>query len=131
MNALRILVADDNVLIGTLLAELLEDLGHEVCSVETTEAGTVSAAARCRPDLVIIDAKLGTGSGFFALEQILRCGPVAHVIISGAGHQHWPPGMKVLQKPFRESDLVREMERALATVAAASFSSTGQTGSAE
>ena len=117
MNALRILVADDDVVIGMLLSEMLEALGHDVCSVETTEADTVTAAARCRPDLMIIDVTLGAGSGVSALEQILRFGPVAHLLISGAGLQRCPPGAVVLQKPFREAELVRAMQRALVAAA--------------
>jgi two-component system, response regulator PdtaR len=99
MNMLRILVADDDVLISTFLAEMLEGLGHEVCSIETTEAGTVFSAARCRPDLLIIDVMLGAGSGVSALEQILSVGSVAYVLISGAGLERCPSGAMVLQKP--------------------------------
>jgi DNA-binding response OmpR family regulator len=35
MRTLRVLVVDDDVMIGTLLADLLAELGH-VCSIEST-----------------------------------------------------------------------------------------------
>jgi DNA-binding NarL/FixJ family response regulator len=41
------------------------------------------AAARYKPDLMIVDAGLGHGSGVAAVEQILRAGPIAHMFISG------------------------------------------------
>jgi DNA-binding response OmpR family regulator len=44
MKALRILVVEDDVMIGGLLAETLEDLGHVVCGVETNAANAVAAA---------------------------------------------------------------------------------------
>ena len=81
MKALRILVVEDDPLIGMLLAEVLEGLGHEVCAIEANEADAVAAAARCSPDLMIVDARLGDESGIAAVDQILCTGP-------GAAHVH-------------------------------------------
>jgi CheY-like chemotaxis protein len=39
MKALRVLVVEDNAIIGMLLAEMLAEMGHDVCGLETTEAG--------------------------------------------------------------------------------------------
>lgn len=118
MTPLRILVVDDDVLIGLLLGMMLADLGHEVCATETTEAGAVAAAARCRPDLVIADAMLGDGSGERALEQIIRAGPVARVLMSGAAVRPNLAGAAMLRKPFKEADLVRAIDRATADAGA-------------
>ena len=49
MTALRVLVVEDDALIGALLAEMLAGMGHDVCGIEATEAAAVSAEARCRP----------------------------------------------------------------------------------
>ena len=62
---------------------------------------------------MIIDARLGGGSGVSAVETISRVGPIAHLFISGARVEASEPGAIVLQKPFREIDLVRAMQRAL------------------
>jgi hypothetical protein len=72
MKALRILVVEDDVMIGGLLAETLEDLGHVVCAVETNAANAVAAAARHHPDLMIVDVGLGEASGVAAVNEILR-----------------------------------------------------------
>ncbi len=116
MKALRVLVVDDNAIIGMLLAEMLAEMGHDVCAVETTEAEAVAAAARCKPDLMIVDARLGDGSGVAAMRTILLTGPMPHLFISGAAVQADSPDAVVLQKPFHEWQLVRAMDRVLGAV---------------
>jgi two-component system, response regulator PdtaR len=49
MKTLRTLVVEDDAMIGGLLAETLEGLGHMVCGVETNVANAVAATSRCRP----------------------------------------------------------------------------------
>jgi CheY-like chemotaxis protein len=116
VDRLRVLVAEDEGIIALLLSEVLTGMGFEVCAVEATEAAAVAAAARCRPDLMIVDARLARGSGVAAVEEILRsCGPVPHVFVSGdiIAVQARRPGSVVIAKPFREADLVSAIDRAL------------------
>jgi CheY-like chemotaxis protein len=116
MKALRVLVIEDDALIAMLLSELLVGMGHDVCATAATEAEAVSAATRYRPDLMIVDAGLGRGSGVSAVEEILGAGPLAHLFISGdAGKvQTRKPHAVVIRKPFREAELARAIDRALA-----------------
>ena len=115
MRALRVLVVEDDALIATLLSELLAGMGHDVCATAATEARAVAAAARDRPDLIIVDAALARGSGISAVEEILRAGPVAHLFVSGdpGTVQALRPSAVVVRKPFREADLVRAITTAL------------------
>ena len=115
MKALRVLVVEDEILIGMLLADTLGAMGYEVCAIEATETGAVAAAARCNPDLMIVDARLRDGSGVSAVEEILRTGWVPHVFISGETSTILAlrPGAIVIQKPFRDIDLNRAIRRAL------------------
>ena len=115
MNALRVLVVEDDILIGMLLADALGAMGYEVCAIEATETGAVAAAARCNPDLMIVDARLRDGSGVSAVEEILRTGWVPHVFVSGETStiQALRRGAIVIQKPFRDMDLSRAIQRAL------------------
>src|SRR5438067_11012880 len=85
MKALRVLVVEDDPLIAMLLTELLAGMGHDVCATAATENDAVIAAAHYGPDLMIVDAGLGRGSGVSAVEEIRRCraGPLALVFISG------------------------------------------------
>jgi CheY-like chemotaxis protein len=112
MESFRVLIVEDNVIIGMLLAEMLTAMGHRVCGVETTEAGAVEAAARWQPDLMLVDAELKEGSGFQAIITILAAGPMPHVFMSGTVVGIGDPRGPMLQKPFREKDLVRAIERA-------------------
>jgi CheY-like chemotaxis protein len=83
MKALRTLVVEDDAMIGGLLAETLEDLGHTVCAVESNVANAVAAASHWRPDLMIVDMGLGEASGIVAVQEILRRGFVPHVFVTG------------------------------------------------
>ncbi len=115
MTALRVLVVEDDALIGMLLAEMLAGMGHNVCGIEATEEDAVSAAARHRPDLMIVDVRLGDGSGVDAVAEIHRSRPVPHVFVSGniANVKALRPGAVIIQKPYRESDLARVIRRVL------------------
>jgi CheY-like chemotaxis protein len=120
MKALRVLVVEDDSLIAMLLAEVLAGMGHEVCATAGTEADAIEAAIRDRPDLMIVDAGLGRGSGVAAVEKILHAAPIAHVFMSGDARkvQALRPNAVVVRKPFRETELVRAIEIALGAAAA-------------
>jgi CheY-like chemotaxis protein len=112
---MRVLVVEDDALIGLLLAEMLTAMGYDVCAIEATEADAVNAAARCKPDLMIVDVSLSEGSGFSAVETIHRTGPIPHVFVSGDVSEIrvlWP-GSNFIQKPYREADLARVIRQAL------------------
>jgi CheY-like chemotaxis protein len=115
MKALNVLVVEDEALIGMLLADALVAMGHVVCAIVATETDAVAAAARCNPDLMIVDARLRDGSGISAVEKILRNGWVPHVFVSGetSSGQTLRPGAIVIQKPFRDMDLDRAIQSAL------------------
>jgi two-component system, response regulator PdtaR len=115
MKALRVLVAEDDTIVGMLLGELLKEMGHDVCAVEATEADAVAAAVRCKPDLIIIDVRLGDGSGISAVEEILRTGPVSYMFVSGdtSSARTLRPGTVIIQKPYREPDLANAIQRAI------------------
>jgi len=120
MSALRVLLVEDDVMIGELLADMLQDMGYEVSALESTESGAVSAAARYKPELIIVDAQLGDGSGITAVDTILRTGFVPHLFMSGniAKVVAQRPDAIVLEKPFQEAALTRAIRRALDAIVA-------------
>jgi CheY-like chemotaxis protein len=113
-------VVEDDAFIAMLYADLLTEMGHTICAIETTEAAAVAAAARHKPDLMIVDAGLRDGSGLSAVAEILRSGFVPHVFVTGdnSAVQASRPDAVVLQKPFRDSDLARAIQRALSAASA-------------
>jgi two-component system, response regulator PdtaR len=120
MKALHTLIVEDDALIGELLAETLEGLGHTVCAVETNVAKAVSAASHWRPDLMIVDVGLGEASGLTAVREILRSRFTPHVFVTSNAVRGMPldPDTILIQKPFRVSDLEQAIQRALATAPA-------------
>ncbi len=70
MTQLRVLVVEDDALIGLLLADVIAEMGHDVCAIESTEAGAIAAAARYKPGLMIVDAGLRSGNGVSAVAEI-------------------------------------------------------------
>jgi CheY-like chemotaxis protein len=116
-KALSVLVVEDDAVVGILLKETLRSLGHVVCAVERTEHGAIAAAVRWKPDLMIVDVRLGAGSGISAVAQILTERPIPHVFVTGdslAVRQQMPDAI-LIEKPFREADLIKAIDRALAT----------------
>jgi DNA-binding response OmpR family regulator len=111
---LCVLLVEDDALIGDLLRELITDMGHHVCAIESTEAGAVAAASRFGPQLVIVDVGLAQGgSGIAAIDRIQRKAPVSSVLMTGGTLQTGLGGRTILYKPFSTADLHRAMQLAL------------------
>lgn len=109
---LRVLVVEDDALIGLLLGDMLTLMGHDVCAIESTETGAVASAARFRPGIMIVDAWLREGCGITAVDRILTTGFVPHVFVTGdqRGVSELRPGAVVISKPFTEAMLVDAIE---------------------
>jgi two-component system, response regulator PdtaR len=120
MDKLRVLIVDDDQLVVLLLEELLAEMGHEVCGTAATEADAVECALRYRPDLMIVDAGLATGSGISFVEEIgHRAQPAAHFFLSGDPEKVRAriPEAVVLGKPFRVAQLGKAIDAALTAAA--------------
>lgn len=115
MKPLRIVVVEDDAMIGLFLGMTLEQMGHRVCAIEATEDAAVKAAADFAPDLMIVDARLRVGDGVSAVERVLSVGPMPHLFCSGdlAGVAARLPASEVLQKPFCDEDLSAAIDRVL------------------
>jgi two-component system, response regulator PdtaR len=115
MAPIRVMVVEDETPLGVLIGEVLEGMGYVVCAIAATEADAVDAAARSKPDVMLVDVRLGLGSGTSAVAEILRKGFVPHIFYSGdiSGVKASRPNAIAIQKPFRVSELARAIERAL------------------
>lgn len=113
-KSLKILVAEDDFLIGELLSDMLIAMGHVVCAVENTEDGTVAAARQYSPELLIVDMHLSPGSGVSAVERIIESKDIPHILVSGniARLVELRPGATLLEKPYTELTLARAIRRA-------------------
>lgn len=115
MRKLSILVVEDEAIIGMLLTEVLNGMGHEVIAVVGTEAAAVTIAAEYKPDLLIVDAGLTSGNGISAVDTILASRPVPHFFTTGDALKVrlLRPDAIILEKPFYETDLADAIELAL------------------
>jgi two-component system, OmpR family, response regulator len=118
----RLLVIDDELTILELLSESLRFAGFDVVSAANgTEA--VRAAARERPDLVLLDVMLPDGDGFEVLRQIRARGPRIPVIFlsaRGAVHDRVAGltlgGDDYIAKPFSLDEVLARIQAVLRRV---------------
>ncbi len=115
MSDVRILIVEDDVLIGELLSLMLEDMGHQVCGIAVTESEAVVLARSRHPDLLICDMKLDEGTGPGAVAEIIKTGFVPHIYVSGNVNSVLAavPDAIVIEKPFRQEQIMRAIGRAL------------------
>jgi DNA-binding NarL/FixJ family response regulator len=61
---LTVFIADDSAPVAEMLTELISDPGRiEGVGVGDTEQGTIDSIRAMRPDVVVLDLQLGSGSG--------------------------------------------------------------------
>jgi DNA-binding response OmpR family regulator len=113
MKPLNILVMEDDAVIAMLLGEVLAAMGHRVCATAATEDDGIMAAARCHPDLLIVDEQLGAGSGVVAVGKILRHEPVPHLFVTANTNsvRALRPDAVVIEKPFSQEQLARALSQ--------------------
>ncbi len=121
MRVLRILLVEDDEAISAVVAEVLAELGHQVCATATTEAEAVHAAAHHAPDLMLLDVYLRVGTGVAAMDSILRRTAMPHIFMTGGSRRGIPANANVLYKPFG----VAGLEAALDCVAGHAVASGG------
>ena len=61
---LRVLIADDSAPVADMLCELIRQEGRvEVVGVSESEAGALDCIRNLKPDVVVLDLQLASGSG--------------------------------------------------------------------
>lgn len=116
---MKVLIADDDRLVRTMLSDLLAELGHGVVAAENgVEA--VALCAREAPDLLILDFLMPRLSGLDALhalrEQGVRAPAVLLTAISGGSFRAVEGAEAVdvlLEKPVTRRRLERAIARAV------------------
>ena len=69
---MRLVLCDGNRILCEALTAILEARGHQVAAIATTPADGVSAVAAHRPDLILLDLRLGTGTGGLEAAKTVR-----------------------------------------------------------
>lgn len=81
MKELKILVADDSVIIRTKLVNMLEALGHKVVAQAGTGLEAIEKFSQERPDLVTMDITMPDMGGIEATRIIIDADPQAYILI--------------------------------------------------
>ncbi|SOD99944.1 response regulator [Caenispirillum bisanense] len=114
-SAPRIVVVDDDFLIQAYLTEIVGGLGCRVVDAAATAAEAVAAVERHRPDVVLMDVRLGgPPDGIAAAQEIKARAPeVAVIFITGSTEPETAARMAaveplaVLAKPILPEQLAR------------------------
>jgi two-component system response regulator AtoC len=112
-----VLIVDDDASIRSLLADLLKENGYQTRDAKTA-AMAVTAIAKQRPDLVMMDVKLPDQDGLDLLRQIKREHPELDIIVMTAfgGSSSAIKAMEhgaydYVTKPFEVDDLLLTLRR--------------------
>ena len=80
---MNVLIVEDEVLIAMYLELLVTGFGHEVCAIALSSAEAIAHAAAHRPDVSLMDVRLGYGgSGIEAAGELLRLHGVRCIFLS-------------------------------------------------
>jgi len=115
-----ILVVDDEYLLTMMLADILEDEGHEV-EVASNGQIALQCAVEKHPALIVTDFMMPVMTGLELANAIKADDNTAHIpmiLVSGAqgqiAREHPELFHAVLDKPYRNEDLLKEVQSALA-----------------
>ena len=115
-TSLLILAVDDDSLVLTNTAAMLDDLGHEVLVASSGKEGLALLRGRPGIDLVITDEVMPNMTGTQLAQAAKSADPDLPVIItSGYADQAAPsgPGRPRLTKPFTQAELAASIEEVL------------------
>jgi DNA-binding NtrC family response regulator len=113
----RVLVVEDDLLVGAVAAEALEEAGFTVLSATSAEEANIILAEEVI-DVLFTDIDLGGLDGCDLAHQALKAQPaLAVVLTSGRSRRchadRLPPGAAFLAKPYRLPHLIDEVLRAV------------------
>jgi len=120
MEALRILIADDESIRLLSLAKQLAALGHNVVAEASTGDEAVTLATSALPDLAILDIKMPVMDGIEAAEKITQARPIPIILLTAYDEAQLVERAAqanisaYLMKPVAEEDLLPAITLALA-----------------
>lgn len=120
---LRILIVEDDALLGPLISSALAEIGHEVVLATDGPAALEILQGDLPLDMVFSDVSMPSGmSGIELIEHVRRLRPQAKCILaSGYARAQLPPlpdGIHFLAKPYRLPQLTAAFAEAFAPQAA-------------
>jgi DNA-binding response OmpR family regulator len=117
----RILVVEDDLLVGALAAEALEDAGFAVLTAASAEEAEVILGQEA-VDVLFTDIDLGGRDGFDLADRAIEVQPWLSVVFASGRSRRChgdriPDGAPFLAKPYRLSDMIGEIGHAASAAA--------------
>jgi chemosensory pili system protein ChpA (sensor histidine kinase/response regulator) len=116
------MVVDDSITMRKVTTRVLENNNYEVVTARDGVDATEQMQDRA-PDLIILDVEMPRMDGYQVAEYTRADARLRHIpiimVTSRAGKKHRDRGIKAganayLSKPYKESELLKEVERLLA-----------------
>jgi DNA-binding response OmpR family regulator len=93
LDGMSILIVEDEVIIGMMLASEISRAGGNPVGPVTSVASALKEIEQRPLDLVMLDAKLGDGSGA-ELAACLEARSIPYVVVSGYDKAHLPQALR-------------------------------------
>src|ERR1700676_5174594 len=111
---LRVLIAEDELMIADLLEETFIESGYEVCGIARTVEEAVAIGGLHKPDLAVLDVRLARGGhGPDIARRLKSKGKFGVLYATGTDARNstltLADGEALIEKPYRNEDLLRAL----------------------
>jgi CheY-like chemotaxis protein len=111
---LKVLIAENDLLMADMLEESLLDAGYEVCGIASSVEEGVALGELHKPDFAILDLRLTDGGlGTEIAARLDRMGGLGILYATGNAGQiglSKDDGDACLDKPYRPADVIRALK---------------------
>ena len=110
----KVLIAEDDLLMADMLSEILVDAGYEVCGIARTVEQGIKLAELLKPDIALLDLRLAAGGlGTEIAARLDRTGRLGILYCTGNAGQiklTKEDGDAALRKPYMPADVLRALQ---------------------
>jgi len=120
LTLIHLLLVDDDRLVLSTLSMGLQHAGYRVSTAESSEEAEVLLAGGLRPDLAIVDIRMGGQDGLYLARRLRELDHIPFMMFSAYSEQHMIGqaselgALGYLVKPLDTSQLLPAIEAALA-----------------